>query len=61
MLLTVIMRYKGFSNADICKATIVSHINNWNKYNFKSLKDNRGGSMPKLDTETLTNLNSYCY
>lgn len=62
VLTAITMRYREFSNEEICKttqlsrATIFSYINNWNKYGFKSLKDNRGGSLPKLDAETLDNL-----
>lgn len=62
VLTAITMRYDGYSNYEICKATqlsratIFSYITNWNKYGFKSLKDNRGGSISKLDAETIDNL-----
>ncbi len=62
VLTAITMRYYGCSNEDICKATqlssatIILYIRNWNRYCFKSLKDNRGGSIPKLDAETIDNL-----
>lgn len=62
VLTAITMRYYGCSNEDICKATqlsrvtIISYIRNWNRYGFKSLKDNRGGSIPKLDAESIDNL-----
>lgn len=62
VLTAITMRYSGFSNEQICRttqlsrATIFSYITSWNRYGFKSLKDNRGGSIPKLDAEAMDNL-----
>lgn len=62
MLTAITIRYYNYSNEDICKTTqlsrttIISYIRNWNRYSFKSLKDNQGGSIPKLDAETIDNL-----
>lgn len=51
MALTAItMRYFGYSNAEVTKATglskvtIVAHIKNWNIAGFKSIEDHRGGN-----------------
>lgn len=46
VLTAITMRYYSYSNDNICKttqlsnATIISYIRNWNKYGFKSLRNN---------------------
>lgn len=63
ILNTVIMRYRGFSNIQItkatglCNATIISHVRKWNKHGVKSLNDSRGGNRdPKLSPDIVDDL-----
>jgi len=64
MVLTIItMRVLGYTNTQInqmthfTKATIVSHVKNWNKLGLKSLKDNRNNTVgPKLSPDIVDDL-----
>lgn len=63
LVLTIVtMKYRGYSNVEICEATqlsnptVITHIKHWNKLGIKSIEDHRGGSNPKLDAEIISNL-----
>lgn len=62
VLTAVTMKYSGYSNSQICEttqlsdATIISHIKHWNRCGLKSINDHRGGSMLKLDAETIDDI-----
>lgn len=62
-LTAITMRYYGYSNSEIIKATglskvsIVDHIKAWNTHGLKSVEDQRGGNRdPKLTPEIVEDL-----